>query len=185
MRKENYSNILNDLNLFIVVLCVCALIGLFMPYEKSIGEYRKNLLNHPETINIKEVKLTNKDAINLSIIENYKIYRYAMNNSKNIEYDSSWIYGESLINVIITIVLIVSIILILLFTILKKNVLAITFDIILSISSLAMNYDITSRGVLPSSKYTYGISYYLYIIIAILILTTIIIQKILKKKVNN
>ena len=59
------------------------------------------------------------------------------------------------------------------------------FDIILAISSLAMNYDITSRGVLPNSQYTYGISYYLYIVIAILILATIIIQKILKKKANN
>src|SRR5574344_2471274 len=185
MRKRNYSKILNSLKLFIVVLCVFALAGLFMPYEKSFGEYRENLLKYPETMNIKEVELTNKDAINLSIVENYKVYRYAMNNSNDAEYNSSWIYGEALINVVITIVLMVSIILILLFTILKKNVLVIMFDIILAISSLAMNYDITSRGVLPNSQYTYGISYYLYIVIAIMILATIIIQKILKKKENN
>lgn len=75
-----------------------------------------------------------------------------MNNSNDAEYNNNWIYDESLINVVITLVLIVSIILILLFVILKKNVLVIIFDIILAISSLAMNYDITSRGVLPSSK---------------------------------
>lgn len=185
MCKENYTKILNGLNLFIIVLCVLALAGLFMPYEKSIGEYRENLLKNPGTMNIKEVELTNKDVTNLSIIENFKVYKYAIDNSNDADYNSSWIYGESLINVIITIVLIVSILLVLLFVILKKNVLVIIFDIILAISSLAMNYDITSRGVLPSNQYTYGISYYLYIIISILILLTIIVQKILKKKVIN
>ena len=87
MRKRNYSKILNRLKLFIVVLCVFALAGLFMPYEKSIGEYRENLLKYPETMNIKEVELTNKDAINLLLIPNYNMMvvcqnkKYALVNS--------------------------------------------------------------------------------------------------------
>ena len=185
MSKTNYLKILNLLKIFIIVLCVVAFAGLFMPYEKSIGEYHERLLEYPEIINIEEVKLTNKDAVNLSILENFKVYNYAMNNSKDIEYNSDYIYGESLINVIITIVLIVSIVLILLFTILNKNVLVIIFDIILAISSLAMNYDITSRGVLPSDNYTFGISYYLYIIVAILIIISVIAKIVMKKKAKT
>ena len=38
-----------------------------------------------------------------------------------------------------------------------------------------MNYDIVDRGVIPSSKYAYGISYYLYMIIAVVILICSII----------
>lgn len=182
MSKTNYLKILNLLKIFIIILCVVAFAGLLMPYEKSIGEYRERLIKYPETMNIEEVKLTNKDAINLSILENFKVYNYAMNNSKDAGYNSDYIYGESLINVIITIVLIVSIALVLLFTILNKNVLIIIFDIILAISSLAMNYDITSRGVLPSDNYTYGISYYLYIVIAILIIISVIAKIVMKKK---
>lgn len=185
MCKTDYLKIINALKIFAIVLCIFALVGLFMPYEKSIGDYHESLLKYPEAMNIEEVDLTNKEVVNISIVENFKIYNYAMNNSRNVGDDSDWIYGEALINVIITISLIVSIILVLVLIILNKTVLTIIFDIMIAISSMAMNYDITSRGVLPSSRYTYGFSYYLYIIIAILLLIYLIVKIILKKKLNN
>ena len=47
-----------------------------------------------------------------------------------------------------------------------------------------MNYDIVSRGVIPSSRYTYGISYYLLPIMAIIMLASIRL-KIAKVKISN
>ena len=47
-----------------------------------------------------------------------------------------------------------------------------------------MNYDIVSRGVIPSSRYTYGISYYLLLIMAIIMLASISL-KIAKIKISN
>lgn len=161
----------NYLKSIIIVLGLFALGGLFLPYEKSIGEYREKLQEYPDMVNIQEVDFKNSDVIDISIMENFKVYQYAVENSNG----NDWLYGESLINIILTITLIVSTILVLIFAIFNKKVLIIIFDVILAISSLAMNYDIVDRGVIPSSKYTYGISYYLYIIIAVIILICSII----------
>ena len=49
-------------------------------------------------------------------------------------------------------------------------------------SSLLMNYDIVDRGVIPSTQYTYGISYYLYPIMAIVIIVSVIILIVKNKK---
>lgn len=174
---------LNVFKIVILVVCFIAIIGLFLPYEKSIGEYRQNLKENPTRMNIEEVNFKNKDVIDISIIENFKVYSYAMNNSSG----NDWMQGESIINVVITIALIVSIVLIALFALLNKSVLTIIFSIVMGISSLLMNYDIVDRGVIPSSKYTYGFTYYLYIPLAIIILVCSIINIInnKKKKKNN
>lgn len=175
MEKEKKVNIFKIL---IIVACVILFVGLLLPYETSTEEYKEQLQENPEAINVKEVNLTNKDAINISIIENFKIYSYGMNNSNG----NSWLAGESTINFILTIVLIVSVILVLLFTIFNKRILSIIFGILLLGSSILMNYDIVDRGVIPSTKYTYGISYYLYPIMAIVILVSIVILIVKNRK---
>lgn len=175
MEKEKKVNIFK---IVIIVACVILFVGLLLPYETSTEEYKEQLQENPEAINVKEVNLTNKDAINISIIENFKIYSYGMNNSNG----NSWLAGESTINFILTIVLIVSVILVLLFTIFNKRILSIIFGILLLGSSLLMNYDIVDRGVIPSTKYTYGISYYLYPIMAIVILVSIVILIVKNRK---
>ena len=161
----------------VILLCI-TIIGLFLPYEKSIGEHREYLTSNPDEIYAKEVDFKNKDVVNISILENYKVYTNLMSDSSQ----SNYVKDESVINFVIITVLILSILMIFLFIMFKKNKLAITFDIIMLLCSLAMNYDIVSRGVIPSSKYTYGISYYLYGVIAICIFVCIVCS-ILKDKV--
>ena len=174
MKKINYLSILK---IFIIVLTLVALSGLFMPYEKATKDYREELLEYADEDFIPNLEIKNSDVVNLTILENFKIYNYAKDNSEG----DDWVKDEATINVVITIVLIVSIILTLLFTILNKHILVIIFDIILAISSLAMNFDITSRGVMPSDEYTCGISFYLFVIVSILILISVIVMKVLKK----
>ena len=179
MEKENKLKII--LKSVIVIACLIALICLILPYQSSIDEYRKYLQENPDTINVKEVDLTNEDAINISILENFKVYSYAMNNSSN----NSWMTVEATINFVLTIILIASIILIILFTLLNKKIVSIIFSILLLGSSLLMNYDIVSRGVIPSSRYTYGISYYLLPIMAIIMLASIITLMVKNRKSKN
>jgi len=132
MEKEKLKNILK---IIIIILCVIMFIGLFLPYEKSIGEHRKYLEKNPNTMNVKEVNITNNDAIDISMIENFKVYSYGMNNSNG----NSWLAGESTINFVLTIIIMVSIGLVLLFTLLNKRILSIIIDILLLISSIMMN----------------------------------------------
>lgn len=174
MKNINYLKILK---IFVLVLVIVAFGGLFMPYQKSIDEYREGLLKVPSETYIEGIDFKNSDAVDLTVMENFKVYCYAMDNNDG----SSWMEGTATINVVITVVLILAIALVLLFAILNKNVLVIIFDVILGLCSLAMNYDIVSRGVLPSDNFTYGISYYLFIVIAILILISTITLIILKK----
>jgi glucan phosphoethanolaminetransferase (alkaline phosphatase superfamily) len=163
--------------IIIIVSCIIGLAGLFLPYEKSIGDYRKYLKDNPTSMNLEEVNFKNSDVVDISIVENFKVYKYAMSNSND-----DWMQGESIINVVITIALIIFIILTLLFASLSKPVLTIIFSALMGISSILMNYDIVDRGVIPSSKYTYGISYYLYIAISILIIVSSIVIIVKKKK---
>ena len=174
---------INILKIIIFALCFVAFIGLFLPYEKSIGEYRKILKENPTSMNLEEVNFKNKDVVDISIIENLKLYSYAVNNSSG----NDWLKGEAIINLIISTLLIVSIILINLFEVLNKHILTIIFSILMGLSSILMNYDIVDRGVIPSVNYTYGLSFYLYIPLAIIICLLIPISnyKIQKKKAIN
>lgn len=171
---------INIFKIIILVSCIFGLVGLFLPYEKSIGDYRKYLKDNPTAMNLEEVNYKNSDVVDISIMENFKVYRYAMSNSSD-----NWMQGESIINVVITIALILFILLVILFAVLNKSVLTIVFSVLMGISSLLMNYDIVSRGVIPSSKYTYGISYYLYIILAIIMVVSSIVIIVKKKKEKN
>ena len=89
-------------------LMLIAISGLFLPYEKSIGNHRTKLQSNPDSMYMQEVKITNKDAIDISIIENLKVYSYGMNDNSG----DSWMKGECIINFVITITMIVSIVLI-------------------------------------------------------------------------
>ena len=172
---ENKSNIFK-----IIIICACAilLIGLFLPYETAIGEHKKNLKQNPDAMYAKEVNITNKGAINISIFENFKVYSYIMNH----DLGSSWDKDEATINFVLIIVLCASIIFTALFTLLNKHGLTKLFTILLLLSSILMNYDIVSRKVVPSSKYTYGITFFLYPIVAVIIFVIDIISKKKNKK---
>lgn len=178
MEKRKKFNIIK---LIVIIATIILFIGLILPYQSAIGEHKEYLEKYPDAMNIKEVEITNKDAINISILKNLKVYNYTMNNIHN----NSWISGEATINFVIIIVLIISIIFVLLFTLFNKRVLTIIFDIILLASTLLMNYDIVSRGVIPSDNYTYGISFWLYPILAILILILTIVLIVKNKKIKN
>lgn len=171
-KLKGFVNRIGIYRLAIIILCLFSIIGLFMPYEKSIGTKKDYLKSNLNDYYLEELDLKNKDVINISIVENFKVYNYALNHS-----DNTWMYEEAILNFIITIILIVSIIALLIATIFKKHILAIVFDIVMAISSLIMNADIVSRGVIPSGSYTYGIAYYLFIIFSILILVLSIINK--------
>lgn len=164
--------------LVIIILSFILLIGLFLPYQRSIGDERIYLKSNPNDLYVEEIGLKNKDVINISIIENFRVYNYAKDNSD----DNAWIRDEAIINFINTIVLMLSIVAILIFVIFRKYILGIIFNVVMALSSLLMNYDIVSRGVVPSKSYTYGISFYLYIILSVIILILLILVIIKKRK---
>ena len=170
------------LKILILVLCIIGIISLFLPYESSKGEYREFLKKNPDATNMPEVGFTNKDVIDISLAENYKIYSFAINN-----YYSDELYDDALFNIVPTIAIVVMIVLIAIFVLLDKKVPIIIADILLVISLIILNCHVTSRGIIPTDNYTYGLTYYLYFSIASVILVSTIYMMITdrKKKVTE
>ncbi len=180
----------NIFRIIIVLACLLSFVGLLLPYESATKEYKEELQKNPEQINVAGTELTNKDAINISIIENFKVYFAALDSLKNSELNDTGlggavIEGELIFNIVLIVILIASSVLVLLFAIFNRRVLSIIFSLLLLGSSLLMNGDIVARGVVPSSKYAIGISYYLYPVMAIIMIVSTIVLIIKEKKTIN
>lgn len=171
---------INIFRILIPIISVIAVIGLFLPYEQSTGEYREYLEKYPTWENIKEVNYNNGDVIDLTMIENLNVYMYMMT-STNYYY----MQGTGIVNVVLTIALITSIVLIMLFGLLNKPVVTLIFSILMAISSILMNTDIVSRGVIPGKNYTFGISFFLFIPLALIIFVCSIINIVKKRKAKR
>ncbi|WP_391496032.1 hypothetical protein [Gardnerella swidsinskii] len=172
MKKIKTHQIIN------LIFSGIGLIGLFLPYSSSYGGYRNFLLSNPNMLFAKEIGFKNIDAVDLSMLENLRLYFSLANNSYGIE----WLKNEAIINVVLIIALIASIILILLSTLLNKPVANIIFALILAAASLLMNYDAVSRHALPSDTYTFGFTYYLYAPLAVAVIVCSIVGIVIKKK---
>lgn len=165
------------LKVLIFVMCIIGIISLFLPYESSKGEYREYLKKNPDAINMPEVGFTNKDVVDISLVENFKLHNFVINN-----YYEDKLYDDALFNIVPTIAIVVTIVLISLFVLLDKKVPIIIFDVLLVISLIILNYNITSKGIIPTDNYTYGLTYYLYFAIASVILVSTIYMIIVDKK---
>ena len=165
----------------LILFSILAIIGLFLPYASSTKEWRTHLEKFPDEINTEEANLINKDVVDISLFEYFKIYIAGTEN-----FDSNnYLFQESLINLILIGLLSISSILILILAIFRRNIGIIIFSILLLISSLLLNYDITDRGALPTSKYDLGISFYLHTILAALCFVYTIVLIVIKRKFNK
>lgn len=165
------------LKILIFVVCIIGIISLFLPYVSSKGEYREYLKKNPDVINMPEVGFTNKDVVDISLVENFKLHSFVINN-----YYSDELYDDALFNIVPIIVITVTIVLIAIIVLLDKKVPIIILDILLVVSLLILNGHITSRGIIPTDNYTYGLTYYLYFAIASVILVSTIYMMFIDKK---
>lgn len=162
--------------LVIIILCVLSFVALILPYEVSKGTIREELKNSPETIYDQSSGLTNKDVIDISTVDNIKIH---MSGYKEFDGDTK---SECLLVLIVTGVMVVSSLIILLGALAKKYVLALVFSLFMLGTSLLLNMDASSRGIIENGTYGYGIAYYLFPALAVIIFITSIIAIVDKKK---
>lgn len=182
MKKFKIPQIVN----FIFILI--SLLGLWLPYATSTNEQKQFILSNPDASAISELNMKYRDMIDLSMIKFFRFYLYVVNNPKKLIFTNTGV-TDVIVNLVLLSILAVSILFIVLFTLFNKPIGNIIFAFIMLGDSLIMNYDIVSRGVIPSKSYTYGITYYLYVILAIAIIicsiANIVVNKIDKKKIIN
>lgn len=179
MKKFKIPQIVN----FIFILI--GLLGFLLPYATSTTKQKQFLLSNPDVIAISELNMKYRDMIDLSMLKYFRVDLYVVNNPEKIIFART----DVMVDLVLLSILAVSILFIVLFTLLNKPIGNIVFAFIMLGASLIMNYDMVSRGVIPSESYTYGITYYLYVILAIAIIicsiANIVVNKIDKKKVIN
>lgn len=158
----------------IMLLGALLLLGtLLLPYASASQEQRDYLNEYSEKEYVKEVGMTNRDAVDISLVEFLKIYKNALQQGIHKE--------TSITCIVIIVIFLVLTLLTLLFTLLKKPIASIIF-VSLSLGVFRIiHFDFEDRGVIPSSSYDWGMANYVaYIGGVVLIVAAIwmIVEKI-------
>lgn len=126
---------------------------LFAPFASAKDGHREYLEKYSDSRCVEELDMENEEAIHISLFEFARIY------SVTAELDMS--KDISIACMIIIIAFAVLAILTLLFSILKKPIVAIIFDLLTLGVFIIIKWDFEDRGVIPSSSYDWGIAQYI------------------------
>lgn len=132
--------------------------SLFLPYATAKGDMREMSQVAGELIN--------GNLTNPSMFEFSRIYMDQIGESISAI--------QTYVTIGLTIAIVVSGLLTLLFAALKKPIAVIVFDALAFLAFLAQNFDFSDRGVVPSDNYNWGAGYYVLFAAAILTLAAAI-----------
>lgn len=147
---------------FIVTIIFSVLLGVtfFLPLASANDEYSELIRGHSTETAIAECDYSYGDLANISMFKFANIYRVGSSSNEVGSYGKA----ESMICFVIIIAVALFTILTFLFSLLKKPILLIIFDLLaLGAFSLLM-WDMGDRNLLPSSQYNFGIAHILYYI---------------------
>ena len=138
---------------FIVLAGSLLLIAtLFVSFASATEDYKGYLQEHPDGMYTEELEMTNKEAVNLSLFEFGRIY------AKTAELGMS--KEVSITCLVIISVFAVLVILTAIFSVLKKPIAIIVFNLLsLGVFRVIM-WDFDDRGVVPNNNYDWGVAYY-------------------------
>lgn len=139
-----------------------------------VVEIKEALEKFSDSMYIEELNMTNKEAINISLFELIRIY--SSETGKEISNDLSIVY------VVVIAAFAVFALLTLLFSILRKSIPVIVFNILTFAVLRLIIWDFEDRGVISNSRYDWGIAQYIgYIGIAIVMVGAVALLVVKKK----
>lgn len=154
MKKET---ILKHLPLIAVVLGAAILaIAFFMPFGSATEDYAEGLNSYPDEFYAEEIGMKNRSAVNLSLLEYARLYGYSMTEMSGSRKEIS------IVCFVIIMLIGVFSLLTLLFSVLKKPIPLIVFDVLSFASFRLIKWDFKDRGILPGSLYNCGIVHFMY-----------------------
>ncbi len=140
---------------FVAVLIgsLMLVITLFAPFASATGDFKERLQEHSEEMYEEELNMTCGDAVHISLFEFGKMYYTAAD--KGVSKD------VSIACVVIISIFAVMTVLTLLFSVLKKPIAIIIFDLLAFGVFRLIKWDFADRGVMPSSNYDWGMAQYI------------------------
>lgn len=136
--------------LIVLIGALMLIITFFVPFASAKEEYREKLLKYPDSVYSQEADMKNSDAVDISLPEFIKIDTAAA--------DMGISEQTAIANMVLIIAFGVFAVLTLLFSILRKPIAIIIFDILSLGSMLLIKFDFEDRGIIPSSMYDWGIA---------------------------
>ena len=152
-------------------------VTLFLPFASATEDYKERLEEYSDSMYVEELDMTNEEAINISLFEFARIYSVAaeMGMSK----------GVSIACMVIIAAFGAFALLTLLFSVLKKPIPAIIFNLLAFAVFRITKWDFEDRGVIPNSNYDWGMAQYIcYIGIVVVMVgaVALLVVKIKDKK---
>ena len=151
-----------------VILSLLMIVTVFLPFASATDSNREQLLKNPEYENVETASLTNADMTDISLFEYVRIYSYTAKNDI--------LKSVSIACMSIVIAFAVLSVITLLFSILRKPIAIIVFDVLAMINFWIIRFDFSDRGVVPSDSYNWGYANYIVFILGALILVGAIIM---------
>lgn len=163
--------------LIAVVGSLLLLAVLFLPFASATKENKEVLLVYADEMYASEIDMTNKDAVNISLLEFGRIYIAAAREG---------LYKDiAIICLVIIAVFALFAVLTVLFCSLRKPIASIIFDILSFAAFKLLMFDFKDRGVIVNNNYDFGfaeIICYLGTVIVIVGAILLIIEKVKAKK---
>lgn len=149
---------------FLITFIGGALLMLMMlfPYASAKEDDKEILLENADEFYVEEIKMTNEEAVNISLGEYIMIYAEAAKQGIQKE--------TSIACVVLIAVFWALVVLTYIMAILKKPIGIVIFDLLAMCVFKIIHFDFEDRGIIPSSSYDWEIANYLTYIIGIVIL---------------
>ncbi len=163
--------------LMTVIGSVLMLLMLVLPFASADSDYKERLMKYEDEMYMEEIGMTNKQAVNISLAEFLKMYAEA---AKQDTYRTISIVCIAVISVFAAFAALT-----LLLSLLKKPIAIIIFDLLTMAAFRVVHFDFEDRGVIPSSKYEWGMVNYMTYIIGIVILVGAVWLFIEKRKAKK
>lgn len=156
---------------------IMLIITLFVPFAAATDDHREDLEKYANTVSIEELDITNEQLLDVSLFKFARIYSAL--SGMEISRDIS-ISCIAMISVFAFFALLT-----LLFSILRKAIPVIIFDLLTFVVFRIIQWDFEDRGVISNSKYDGGIALYIGYIGVVIVMAgavTLLVMKIKNKK---
>ncbi len=150
---------------FIIAMvgAIMMIVTVFLPYATAIDEQAEAINENPDMIVYEDLNMIASDIKDISMVEYVNIYTNL----------GEQLFGNASFGTLYVVLLGLIVgfaVLAAIFSLIKKPVAVIVFDILAFAVFSLQNYDYTDRGVIPSSSYDWGVGYYVFYVAAVVTL---------------
>lgn len=147
--------------LILWISALCMLICFLLPYASATKDRKEHLKEYSDYYFAEEIGMTNQDAINISLLEYCKMYTYAakVEMTQTLAIICLVVMGITALFAVLT----------LLFAFLKKPIATFIFNLINLGAFSLMGWDYKDRGVIGNDNYAFGLGYYLYYVLIVVV----------------